>query len=171
MKVKLSTEADEIAFKHITGLQSPRSLAALIAALARRCDPNEDFECIIQRDRLQDSYRSNPSLFAQKIKDKTDFVDASGYQTPDRENHISILLFREKKAAAKRRFHPVASVKQQIKDWLDLNEPRDKFFTVKLPDIPAFYFTHPEQLSYQIKRESCPIRIVRMKNHWRIFRK
>lgn len=167
MKVKLATVADEEAFKAITGLSNPRSTVALIGAMAAKTDPFEDFECIVKSSLLKDSYRSNPSLLAIKIREKTTFVDCAGYQTPHSDGYITIILFREKKNSS--RYNPSPGCAQQIKAWLDqAPDPKD-LLKVPTSEVPGFYLTHPEQLAYKIHRETgTRIKITRFVRHWNI---
>lgn len=159
----------------IASLQDYRSLMELIAEYAKlRCSDDEDLEITIAKSLLPDSYKSNPSMMALKIRERSgleEFLDSAGNQCPESNLHVILTLMRAKKKNG-RYTQAKASVKQVIKDWLDLNEPKWKKLFIPLADIPVFISTHPEQLTYAIKREKqVPIKITRKSTQWIITRK
>lgn len=174
MKIRINNAADEMIVAELAGLQDHRSLAALIAAYAEtRCPEEEDFTADIAKAMLTDSYRSNPATLARNVLAKLlshGFEDSSGYQTPARSTHVTIKILRERKPVSRRYTHGTPTAKQLIKEWLPLTDEPSLKLEKEL--IPPFLSTHPEQLSFQIKREtSTPIRILRTETHWIITRK
>lgn len=167
MKVKIATDEDESAIKAITGLSQPRSIISLLSALAAKVDQFDDFECIIKSERLPSSYRSNPSVLAGKVLPSTTFVDCAGYLTPSSEGYITIMLFRTKKNSS--RYNPAPRCADIIKAWLEQAPQAKEVLRMELSDIPSFYRTHPEQLTYKIHRETSQrIKINRFIRHWNI---
>jgi len=170
MKTKLSNDADEFAMLQICGLSAVRSPAALLSALSHVCSPTEDFECIIAKNRLAPTFRANPSLLAKRILEKAGdgFEDSAGFYTPGAPKYVTVLLMRQRRAAHQRRYHPSPSVLQLIKQWLD--DPRhDPELVIPVEEIPRFYFTHPEQLTYKIYKETdTRITIIKQKSQWKI---
>lgn len=129
-------------------------------------------EITIKRDQLPQSYRANPSLFGIHLRSKTEFADSSGCQTPHKPDHITIWLHAVRKAQNERYTQAQPSLKRVVKAWLNLNAPKTNKLHIKIEGIPPFFFSHPEQLIYQIKRETqTPIKIIKLKTKWIIARK
>lgn len=175
MKVKLNTDADTYAMSVVASLQNYRSIAALLAAYADvKCPSDENFTAMVRKSLLPASYRSNPSALALAMLGLStdDFEDSAGYQTPSKSSHVTVRLLRDGKPDHARRTNAKPSIKQTIKEWLELNLDSDEVLHFPIADIPRFLYTHPEQLTYQIKRESgTPIRIIRSATLWTITRK
>lgn len=173
MQIKINNDADEFAILQLSGLNSARSLTSLLSTFAKQVPSDEDLEVIISKSKLHDCYKSNPSILGINICNRLpDFLDSSGYQTPQAPNHITIVLHRERKATHQRRSHPKPSFLRVIKEWLDLNLSKDKILSIPTEQIPGFLFTHPEQVTYKIKRETnTPIHILRLKTIWKISRR
>lgn len=173
MKIRLNSDADEFALMQLANLSHVRSTIQLLSAYANAHAPeDEDFECIIAKERLAACYTYNPTLLAAKIKANTSFLDYSGFQTPDAPGHITILLLRSYKLATQRKGRSKPNVKSLIRDWLNLNLPSDQRLDIPHIAISPFFLTHPEQVTYQIKRElSVPIKIKRLKTKWVISRR
>lgn len=167
---------DVFAAGQLAGLQNPRSIVAVIAEyIAEDTKPETpDVEITVAKNLLPDTYRGNPSLFANKVlsKLKSDqWQDCSGHQTPGKRSHVTIRLLRKPKPLHARRANIHPSIKQIVKDWLNLNLHKQRKLSVPIAAIPAFYMTHPEQLVYQIKRETnTPLKIKRLTNTWLIKR-
>lgn len=173
MKIKLRNASDLVAVQTVVG--SPdASLTIAIAMMANSALDNENFEVIIDKALLPDTYKSNPTALASKIQAKAyeQFPDFGGWQTPDTDGKfVTIVLMRERKPDAARRSHPQPSAKHLIKEWLTLDLPRLTLLDVPIDIIPPFFRTHPEQLSYQIKRETLTaITIRRYTKKWTIQR-
>lgn len=169
MKTRLASDADQLAMLQVCGLSSTRSPAALLAALSHVCMPEENFEVIIAKDRLASTFRANPSLLAKRILEKCyDFNDSAGFYTPGAGKFVTIILFRERRPPTQRRYHPHPSVLQVIKNWH--NDPQAvKVLEIPIEEIPAFYLTHSEQLTYKIWRETnTRINIKKLKFLWKI---
>lgn len=177
MKLKLNNDADRFAWEQVAGLQNSRSLTTTIAEYIRtRAIFNDDESCevTVAKALLPDSYKGNPSLMAVKLLQKLDgeWMDSSGYQTPGKRTHVTLVMLRNAKPSHSRRAHASPSVKQVIKEWLELNEPRSSRLRIPIASVPPFYFSHPEQLKYQIKQETeTPIKIIRLSKSWLIARK
>jgi len=159
----------------LAGLQNPRSIPALLAAyIIEAIYPDStEIAFTIAKDLLPDTYKGNPSLFAAKVLEKLagEWLDSSGFQTPHKRTHVTIVLFRKAKPSHARRAHPAPSLKQTVKLWLDLNLHKARKLRIPLIGVPPFYASHPEQLTYAIKKETkTPIRIRRMKTSWMISR-
>lgn len=172
MKIKILNANDASAIAEITGLQNYRSIAALVAAYADFCLPMEDFEAIIAKSLLPDSYKGNPCQLALTILSKTVFKDSAGYQTPNNEKAVTIKLLRERKPPHKRWTRMAPSAKSVVKDWLALDLPASAKFKLPLVSIPAFILSHPEQLTYQVHIETdIRIKITKLTKSWLITRK
>jgi hypothetical protein len=173
MNIHLNSDADEFALMQLAGLSHVRSTIQLLSAYANAHAPeDEDFECIIAKQRLAACYTYNPTLLAVKIKCNTQFLDCSGFQTPDAPGYVTILLLRSYKLATQRKGRSKPNVKSLIRDWLNLNLPTPSHLDIPLSCISPFFLTHPEQVTYQIKRElSTPIKIKRFKTKWQITRR
>lgn len=169
MKLSLNNEADVFA-----SLQNTRSITTGIAELLLEdADDTGDVTVEVAKSLLPDSYKGNPSLFASKVLEKLNgqWEDSSGYQTPNKRTHVTIKILRHAKPSHARRANPLPSVKQIIKQWLDLNLPDIRKLRIPIAAIPPSYLSHPEQLTYAIKRETeTPIRIHRAKASWFIKR-
>lgn len=181
MQLKINNAADEFAISQVAGLQNYKSIAALVAAYAdvysnSNGNNDEEFEIIIAKELLPDSYKNNATALALKILSKINdshWKDASGYATPTQEStHVTIKILRDRKPDNARRTNAKPSIKAIIKEWLALNKPKSIRLTLKVRDVPPFYLSHSEQLTYQIKREtSKKIKILRLDKTWIISRK
>lgn len=173
MKSKLLTPTDVTAFAEIAGLQNWRSIASLLSIYAdTECPTDEDFHVVIAKELLPDSYKNNPSLLSSVILSKSEFLDSSGHRTPDAPNTVTIQLLRERKPSYQRWTRITPTLKGLIKDWLNLNLPKEKKLRIPINAITAFYRSHPEQLKYQIKAETdTPISILQLSKVWLITRK
>jgi len=168
MKIKLKTYADQCTMQKAVGAPDSCSIAKLIALTAENiCPAQQDFICIIAKPMIAASYQSNPSLLSSKIRSfAPSFEDNSG-SISSAGNCIEITLYR----TARNRSEPWqarvrGSLKQRIKDVV----VRDKdILEIPVEDVPPFLRTHPEQLSYQIHRETAErIKINRTPTHWTI---
>lgn len=175
MKIKIQNDHDAFTLGQLADLPNPRSLIELVGTFASlQVPPDDDLEVIIHKQMLADSYKSNPSVLGIKILAKTNelFQDSAGFGTPNAPLHVTVMLHRQRKPDTARRTTVTPSVKQVIKDWLALNLPPTEALDIPVSDIPAFFTTHPEQLTYQVKREtSTAIKIKRLKTKWLITRK
>lgn len=174
MRIKINNDTDLHALAQIAGLQNPRSTLGVIAAYAchQSNDEEENFEAEVHKDMLPPTYQANPSLLALQLRAKTNYVDSSGHQTPGRSTYVTIKLLCERKPAFARYTMAQPSIKRTIKNWLHLNLRKSKKLKIEIEGIPPFFFSHPEQLKYQIKRETqTPIKITQLKKNWLISRK
>lgn len=171
MKIRINNEADLHAFAQVASLQNPRSVLAIISAASARCSTDEDFQAEVAKDLLAPSYHSNPSILAIKIQATTQFADSSGFQTPNRPTHVTILLHRQAKLIGARYTRATPSIKSTTKAWLKL-DLKHKRLHLPHEAIPPFFQTHPEQFVYQIKTETnMPIKILKLSKSWLISRK
>lgn len=174
MILKVNNEADKHALAQVASLQNPRSLQAIIAEyILAFAVEGEDVTVHIHRDLLPDSYKRNPSLFGIHMLSKCEgFEDSSGHATAQRSTHVTIKILRQRKPDNMRYAQSKPSIKRTIKNWLNLNDKRSKRLKIPIAGIPPFYFSHAEQLRYQIKQETqTPIKIIRLKKNWIIARK
>ncbi len=178
MKITLNNDTDLHDANQVAGLQNSRSVTATIAGyinvVTQGQSIHKDCEVTVHKVLLSNSYRGNPSLFGTKVLAalKGEWLDSSGWQTVGKRTHITIKLLRQAKPEHARRAFASPSIKQLIKQWLELNLPNSRKLTIPIAGIPAFYTTHPEQLTYAIKREmGTPIRIKRAKTIWIFARK
>lgn len=172
MNLKLANDKDVAALQTVTGCHTG-VISTLLATYASEQSDEEDFTAHINRMLVTASYRSNPSVLALTTMNKTQgFADCSGYQTPNADEYITIVLHRCKKPDHARKSTPKASAKQVIKGWLALNLPRLETLDIPIESIPKFLLTHSEQLTYQIHRETnVRITIKKFKTKWQIQRK
>lgn len=175
MKLKLNNEADIFACSEIAGLQNSQSIVTLLAEYANsQCGEDEVFTASIDKELLADSYKSNPSLLAGKVlvrlqRGEGNWQSCSGHLTSD--THVTVRLSQQPKQKYVR-VSARPSVKQTIKDWLSLNEPKHKKLKLPISILPAWYLSHPEQLTYTIRQETnTPIKIIKLTNSWIISRK
>lgn len=177
MKLKLNNEADVYAATEIAGLQKTiNSIVAILAGYATETCPEEDssFSATIDKELLADSYRSNPSLLAAKVlvqlqRNGGEWESCSGHLISP--THIRVQMSKQPKLTHVRNTVRL-SVKGTIKDWLRLNEPKYKKLKLPISVLPAWYVSHPEQLTYMIKQETgTPIKITKLTAHWLISRK
>lgn len=173
MKLTIANSKDIEAIATVCNIYSYKNINHLVRTYANSQVPKEeDLEVTVSKDLLPATYRYNPSLLAQKIQvNISDQFQSCSGSTSANGGNISIILRRESKKPFQR-YHPNPSVKQMIKEWIDLNLPDDQSLELPLSIIPQFYSTHPEQLVYQIKQETqTPIKIKRFKTVWKITRK
>lgn len=175
MKLKLESPKDEAAILQACNLATAPAIFSTFIADVATCLtlPQTDFEITILKTLLPVSYRSNPSLFASRCLEKAEgFRAAAGFYTAGLNTHITIRLLRREKDPYERRTSVTPTIKPLIKKWLALNLPRLETLSLPIETIPPFLKTHPEQLSYQIYRETNNrISIKRHKTKWTIQRR
>lgn len=175
MKLRLSNDTDVQAAATVAGLQHWKSIAHILGEYSLLCPLDEDFEATISKELLRapsPSYISNPATLALHVFAKVGitFEDCAGYQTPTNTHTITIVMHRSPKPS--RRTNPKTTVKSLIKEFLNLNHDTNMVIEIPIQLIPAFILTHPEQLTYAIKRETgTPISIQRTTTNWTISRK
>lgn len=175
MNLVLRSGADVEAIATITSLQNYRSIAQLVAAYIETQElpdyAENVFRVSIHNTLLTDSYITNPTALASKVRSKLNQEDWKGCGAYSQKGFIVLELRRENKLKDKRTTAK-ASVKKVIKEWLTLDLPQSRKLQISLTDIPPFLSVHPEQLTYQIKRETATqIKIIKLSKSWLIQRK
>lgn len=173
MIIKIKSEADIKALTDILRpdntegqMRSGLSLPNLLSLAAEHSCPEGDneFICIVAKELLSPSYRSNPSNMGLNILNKTPgFVAYAGNYT---QTDVIISLFRKDKTNHYHLKKP--SAKQMVRNWLAEN-PLLPFLQIELEDISMAFRARPEQLTYQVKCETgIKIKIKRFKTYWKI---
>lgn len=164
MKLTITTQQAQLAILQVTCPQDndfswTKHLPAYIQSIAKHQDT---IEIEISKQLLSATYGYNPSLFAKKIKSHLlSFQYASGHQTANPDNIIIVLYRNQDKPA--RRYLDNNSLKHQIKKAMT----EGLILEVPLDEIPPSYRCRPEQLRYQLKRESgILIKIKKLKTKW-----
>lgn len=172
MNIKVNNDADRYALASVASLQNSRSLVAILAEYIN-AQGDEPTTVTIKRNQLPSSYKSNPSLFALRLLAKCpQFADSSGYSTPMSPEHVTVKLLRDRKPDNARYTQAIPSLKRVIKNWINLNEKKSKKLRIPIEGIPPFFFSHPEQLTYQLRKETqTPIKIIKLNKHWVFARK
>lgn len=175
MKLTLNNEADVFAVGELAGLQNGGGIVLLLAAYAAaEGDGETEFIATINRELLGDTYRGNPSLLAAKVLVRLqcrdgDWESCSGHLTS--ETHVSVRLSKMPKQRYVRSYAR-PSVKGTIKEWIDLKLHKSKRLKLPISTIPAWYMSHPEQLTYTIKQETqVAIKITKLTGSWLISRR
>lgn len=171
MILKLATPEDKVAMLQIIGWDTTEDfspLSFLPEVIDRSAIEGEGIEVIVHKSMLMHSYKSNPSLLAKLIANKsTGFLSASGCEMPD-ANYVKLAFYRDAKPV--RKFSHKYSLKAEIRDWLettDNDNDASLSLSVDVTKIPAAYLARPEQLIYTIKRETGKkIRLRRLKTKW-----
>lgn len=152
MKTKIDNAADEFATLQAVDLEPNTKYPALLAALAKLAPEDEDFEIIIRRIMLTDSYRYNPSMLARNAFIRLEgFADYVTYSIG--ETHVGIKFMREEKEA---RHHKIPEAGQSVRmrtlSWLDGD--KEKPLDIPKADVPSSIWARPEQFAYTIRRET-----------------
>jgi hypothetical protein len=173
MHISILTNKDIEAISVVSGVFSYKNMHSLIREYAKTNVPKgEDLEVTVSNEFLPATYTYNPSLLGQKVQCQvSDQFKSSAGSILNGEGKIKVLLFRDMKQRYERH-HENPSVKQLIKEWLDLNLPSEEHLELPVQIIPRNYVARPEQLTYQIKCETgTPIKIQRLKTIWKVTRK
>lgn len=170
MIIKLLNAKDKETLEKVALLQNQdATLTKLLSTVAEAtCPTGEDFSCKIAKAMLVHSYQYNPSLMASKVRSLSpSFQDAGGRVDPDApSSQIIITLYR----TWRDRTQPYQerarnSLKQRVKNAIQ----QGYIISVPISEIPPFYLSHSEQLTYQIKRETGnKIKITKLKSSWKI---
>jgi hypothetical protein len=170
LKLQLTSEKDKLAMLQVLKWEDAEKEplpAQLIATIGNYHVPaDQDFEVIIAKSMIPRSYGYNPSLFAHNVLSRMEgFTDSAGAECPDTK-FIKVIFYRQEKPMVK--YSTKVSIKQRIRDWLKTEE---LFLDIDVKDITPAYKTRPEQLTYQIRRETeTKIKIRRLKTKWVITR-
>lgn len=168
MNTRLINHTDLLALQKIALLQDVPVVRLLAHVAEQVCPAKQDFTCKVAKQFLPPSYQFNPSLFAQKIKSLApSFEDAGGGKDPDApQANILITLYREyRDRSTSYQTRSKNSLKQKVKEAI----AQGYILTVPHSEIPPFTLTHPEQLTYAIKKETGNrIKITKLKSSWKI---
>lgn len=151
MLTRLDNEADIFATLQAVDQEPPCSLPKLIALVARLCPEDEDFEIIIRKNLVADSYKFNPTMLSKNVHAKiSDDFPAHGAYTLS-STHIGLKFLRSEKKG-KRHIVPLdrQSVMQRVLSWLDSD--KDQPLTLPIENIPDSMLARPECFVYQVHR-------------------
>lgn len=168
MNLKLADEYDQQAIQHACNLSTVRSIAQLVAhAAVQHCPEDVDFSCTIAKAMLPHSYRSNPTVLAERCKQHALSMNPISFRTHrgcDLGSSVSIWLFRDDK----RDVRPLSLLKLVIR-WLESEQEGE--LIVPLTNVPISARQRPEQFTYTVKRQTqTRIKIKKLKTQWNISR-
>lgn len=163
MITKLDNEADVFATLQALDLPPETRMPRLIAAAALLCPLDEDFEILIHRLLLSDSYRINPSMMARNAFMRLEFAD---YMTYTVNQHVGFKFLREAKPRYLVQPQDTMSMMARTRLWLDSD--KEQPLEIPIAAIPHSIQQRPEQFVYSIKRLGYAIKITRFKSFYRI---
>ena len=168
MNLKLADEYDQHAIQEACNVSNVRSIAQLVAhAAVQHCPDDEDFSCTIAKAMLPHSYRSNPTVLAERTKQHTLSLNPLSFRTHsgcDLGKSVSIHLFRDNKQDIR----PLSLLKLVIR-WLESETEGE--LIVPMENVPISARQRPEQFTYTVKRQTqTRIKIKKLKTQWNISR-
>lgn len=171
MTLTITTTDDQLAILQVINqLDNRFSWAKHLAMYAEHIKPTDSLTIHIRKSLLPNSYTYNPSLLAKQIKSHNIlFRDASGQQS-DKEGYIKITIYRNPRQLQSgvpvSRVYAgsfIGSIIKQIQEG--------HIVLIPIDEIPDGWRRRPEQLTYNVKRNTdghTQIKIKQLKTSWRI---
>lgn len=166
----ITTEAEQLAILQILNVtDTPFSFTKHLAAYADRLKPIDKIEVNLSKSLLPFSYHYNPSLLAAKIKSHTLLFRSVSGQQSEKNGYIRITLYSQPREqvnnpAPRPYAHSfIGSIIRQIQEG--------KIILIPIKEIPDGWRRRPEQLTYNVKRNTdghTQINIKQLKSSWRI---
>ncbi len=171
MTLTITTQSDQLAILQvIKQTDNAFSWAKHLASYTEHIKPTDLLEIHIKKSLLPISYTYNPSLLAKQIKSHNIlFRDAAGQQS-EKDGYIKITIYRtprqlQNNTPVSRVYAGsfIGSIIKQIQEG--------HILLIPINEIPDGWRRRPEQLTYNVKRNTdghTQITIKQLKSTWRI---